>query len=557
MTISNKLVGKAVFGGIAFGKIKMVKKHDKDIVRKTIDDVDKELKRFEKAKKATIKELGDLYEKSLKEIGEANAMIFQIHQMMVEDLDYTESICSIISDQNANAEYAVLTTGENFAEMFSKMDDEYMKERAADVKDISKRLINVLTDGEYSSKNTFEYPVIVAADDLAPSETVQLDKNMVLGFVTRKGSQSSHTAILARTMNIPAIIGVGDALLDEFDGKEAIIDGFNGEVFISPDHDTKEKLTKKKAEKDAQTALLQELKGKKNVTLDGKEIELFANIGNAEDVGAVLQNDGGGIGLFRSEFVYLECNDYPSEEYQFAIYKDVAQKMASKKVVVRTMDIGADKQVDYFNMEKEDNPALGVRALRICLKRPEIFETQLKALLRASAFGELAIMVPMVTSLKEVKEIKDIVAKVKAELDEQGIAYDKDIELGIMIETPAAAIISDKLAKEVDFFSIGTNDLIQYTEAVDRQNPNLGDFFDPHHLAILRLIAKVAENAHKEGIWVGICGELGADPELTEFFLSIGIDELSVSPTSILGLRKIIRSCDVSKIKNEKLKLLK
>ena len=554
---SKELQGKGVFGGISFGKLKILKRQEQNVVRKTIENIDDELKRFEKAKKTALKELGELYEKSLKEIGEANAMIFQIHQMMVEDLDYTESICSIIKDQKANAEYAVLTTGENFLEMFSKMDDEYMKERAADVKDISKRLLNILTSGSYNGENSFTEPVIVAADDLAPSETVQLDKKMVLGFVTRKGSQSSHTAILARTMNIPAIIGVGDSLKDEFDGQEAIIDGFSGQVFINPNNSEVERLTLKKQEKDKQTALLQELKGKENITLDGQKVELFANIGNAEDVGSVLQNDGGGIGLFRSEFVYLECNDYPSEEYQFAIYKDVAQKMASKKVVIRTMDIGADKQVEYFNMEKEANPALGLRALRICLRRHDIFETQLKALFRASAFGKLAIMFPMVTSVEEVKQIKDIVAKVKAELDESGIAYDKNMELGVMIETPAAAVISDKLAKEVDFFSIGTNDLIQYTEAVDRQNPNLGDFFNPHHTAILRLIAKVTENAHKAGIWTGICGELGADPELTEFFLSIGIDELSVSPSSILSLRKIIRECDVSKIKNEKLKLLK
>lgn len=548
------LQGKGVFGGIAFGKIKLIKHHDESVVRKTVEDTDAELKRFNKAKAEASKELGELYEKSLKEIGEANAMIFQIHQMMVEDLDYVESIQAIIQDQKSNAEYAVMITGENFSEMFSKMDDEYMKERAADVKDISKRLLNKLLGSSDTHSSGFSEPVIIAADDLAPSETVQLDKKMVLGFVTRKGSQSSHTAILARTMNIPAIIGVGAAFKDDFDGSEAIIDGFSGEVFIEPDEDTTAALKAKKAERDKQLALLQELKGKENVTLDGQKVELFANIGNSEDVGSVISNDAGGIGLFRSEFVYLDCDDYPSEDYQFAIYKDVAQKMASKKVVIRTMDIGADKQVDYFNMPHEENPAMGMRALRICLTRTDIFETQLRALFRASAFGKLAIMFPMVTSLEEVAKIKDIVARVKAGLDDSGIAYDENIELGIMIETPAAAIISDKLAKEVDFFSIGTNDLTQYTEAVDRQNPNLGDFFNPHHTALLRLIATVAKNAHKEGIWVGICGELGADPELTEFFLSVGIDELSVSPTSILSLRKIVRQCDVSKVRAEQLK---
>ena len=550
------LKGKGVFGGIAFGKISIYNREEFEIKRYRVEDTDSEIRRYESAKKIAIVQLQSLYEKALQEVGETNAMIFQIHQMMLEDLDYCESIINIIKNQNVNAEYAVGTTSDNFSEMFSSMDDSYMKERAADVRDVSKRLLKILADS-LENVVSFNEPSIIAADDLAPSETVQLDKNKVLGFVTMRGSSSSHTAILARTMNIPAIIGVGSQLKDEFDGCEAIIDGYAGDVYINPDHDTIQKMREKQEAKERQATLLLELKGRENITLDGKHIEIFANIGNSSDVGAVLQNDAGGIGLFRSEFLYLENDDYPSEDQQFAVYKDVAEKMSGKKVIIRTLDIGADKQVDYFEMPHEENPAMGYRAIRMCLDRLDIFKTQLRALYRASAFGKIAIMFPMIISVDEVKKIKEIIKVVKRELEEDEIQFSNDVELGIMIETPAAAIISDDLAKEVDFFSIGTNDLSQYTLAIDRQNDKLTSIFDSHHKAILRLIKFVADNAHKNGIWVGICGELGADESLTETFLSMGIDELSVSPPYVLGIRKKVIETDVSKIKEKILEAIK
>lgn len=550
------LKGKGVFGGIAFGKISIYNREEFEIKRYRVEDTDSEIRRYESAKKIAIVQLQSLYEKALQEVGETNAMIFQIHQMMLEDLDYCESIINIIKNQNVNAEYAVGTTSDNFSEMFSSMDDSYMKERAADVRDVSKRLLKILADS-LENVVSFNEPSIIAADDLAPSETVQLDKNKVLGFVTMRGSSSSHTAILARTMNIPAIIGVGSQLKDEFDGCEAIIDGYAGDVYINPDHDTIQKMREKQEAKERQAALLLELKGRENITVDGRHIEIFANIGNSSDVGAVLQNDAGGIGLFRSEFLYLENDDYPSEDQQFAVYKDVAEKMSGKKVIIRTLDIGADKQVDYFEMPHEENPAMGYRAIRMCLDRLDIFKTQLRALYRASAFGKIAIMFPMIISVDEVKKIKEIIKVVKRELEEDEIQFSNDVELGIMIETPAAAIISDDLAKEVDFFSIGTNDLSQYTLAIDRQNDKLTSIFDSHHKAILRLIKFVADNAHKNGIWVGICGELGADESLTETFLSMGIDELSVSPPYVLGIRKKVIETDVSKIKETILEAIK
>lgn len=550
------LKGKGVFGGIAFGKISIYNREEFEIKRYRVEDTDSEIRRYESAKKIAIVQLQSLYEKALQEVGETNAMIFQIHQMMLEDLDYCESIINIIKNQNVNAEYAVGTTSDNFSEMFSSMDDSYMKERAADVRDVSKRLLKILADS-LENVVSFNEPSIIAADDLAPSETVQLDKNKVLGFVTMRGSSSSHTAILARTMNIPAIIGVGSQLKDEFDGCEAIIDGYAGDVYINPDHDTIQKMREKQEAKERQAALLLELKGRENITVDGRHIEIFANIGNSSDVGAVLQNDAGGIGLFRSEFLYLENDDYPSEDQQFAVYKDVAEKMSGKKVIIRTLDIGADKQVDYFEMPHEENPAMGYRAIRMCLDRLDIFKTQLRALYRASAFGKIAIMFPMIISVDEVKKIKEIIKVVKKELEEDEIQFSNDVELGIMIETPAAAIISDDLAKEVDFFSIGTNDLSQYTLAIDRQNDKLTNIFDSHHKAILRLIKFVADNAHKNGIWVGICGELGADESLTETFLSMGIDELSVSPPYVLGIRKKVIETDVSKVKEKIIEAIK
>lgn len=542
--------GKSVFGGVAIGKISVYNKQQQQIERYHVENVEDEIKRFEKAKEEAMSQLKGLYEKALAEVGEANAMIFEVHQMMLEDLDYNESITNMISTQKVNSEYAVGVTADNFAQIFSSMDDEYMKERAADVKDISERLVTVLS-GNNGAGNDFSEPVIILADDLAPSETVQLDKDKVLAFVTRQGSSNSHTAILARTMNIPALIGVDVDVDTKYNGVKAVVDGFTGEFIIEPDAQTEQKKEERRQEELEKKALLQQMKGQENVTLDGQTINLYANIGNVEDVASVLQNDAGGIGLFRSEFLYLESNDYPTEEEQFTKYRQVVETMHGKKVIIRTLDIGADKQVDYFNMDKEENPALGYRAIRICLDRKEIFRTQLRALFRASAFGKLSIMFPMIISVNEVKQIKAIVEEVKAELREQGIAYSDDIELGIMIETPASVMISDKLAKEVDFFSIGTNDLTQYTLAIDRQNPKLDPIYDPHHPAVLRMIKTVVDNAHANGIWAGICGELGADLELTETFLAMGLDELSVSPSLILGLRKAIRSTDVSKVREE------
>ena len=537
--------GKSVYGGVAIGKLHVFAKEQQRIVRRTISDTAKERERFEAARAEAQQQLAELYEKALKEVGEANAAIFEIHQMMLEDEDYLDSVNNIITDQSVNAEFAVGITADNFAEMFASMDDAYMKERAADVKDISERIVRILLNADAAGVNTNE-PVIILADDLAPSETVQLDKDKVLSFVTVHGSTNSHTAILARTMNIPALIGVGIELSQELEGELAVVDGTNGVIYIDPDEETLRKMEKRRNEELEKRRLLQELKGKDNVTKDGRSVMVYANIGNLKDIPYVLENDAGGIGLFRSEFIYLENSDYPTEEQQFAIYKEVAQKMAGKRVIIRTLDIGADKQADYFGLDKEENPAMGLRAIRICLTRPEIFKTQLRALYRASKYGKIAIMYPMITSLEELKRIKAISKEVKAELTAEGIPYN-DVEEGIMIETPAAVMISDLLAKEVDFFSIGTNDLSQYTMAIDRQNPKLDEFFNPHHEAVLRMIEMVAKNAHDNGIWTGICGELGADMELTERFLRMGIDELSVSPSFVLPLRNTIRSIDLSK----------
>lgn len=534
------LSGKSVFGGVEIGKIAFYKRNERQIKRYRVEDTVAEVKRFEAAKAVALDELRALHEKAMKDVGEENAMIFEMHQMMLEDLDYCESIMHIITTQEVNAEYAVGTTADNFAAMFSSMDDAYMQGRAADVKDISERVLNILSGASKSGIET-DVPVIVAADDLVPSETVQLDKKLVLGFATMYGSSNSHTAILARTMNIPAIIGLGEELKPEYDGAFAIIDGFSGKIYIDPDEETLELMKKKQEEDREKKALLQELKGKENVTLSGQKINLYANIGNSSDVGLVLKNDAGGIGLFRSEFLYLENDTFPTEEQQFAVYKAVAENMAGKKVIIRTLDIGADKQVDYFNLPHEENPALGYRAIRICLTQTDIFKTQLRALLRASAYGQIAIMFPMIISVSEVKRIKEIMKEVKAELREAGIPFNDNIETGIMIETPAAVMMSRELAKEVDFFSVGTNDLTQYTLAIDRQNPKLDEFYDAHHPAVLAMIKMAADNAHAEGKWIGICGELGADLELTETFLEMGIDELSVSPSMILPLRKKVR----------------
>ena len=533
--------GKSVFGGIAIGSVALFEKEEDLVKRYSIEDVEKEKKRFEDAKEKAKEELAGLYEKALKEVGESGAMIFDVHQMMLDDLDYVESITNMIRTQEVNAEFAVDSTGDNFSKMFAAMDDDYMKERAADVKDISNRVISILQNAENGSV-TGEEPVILLADDLAPSETVQLDKSKVLSFVTRHGSTNSHTAILARTMNIPALIGIDFS--EDVNGKMGIVDGYTGKLYIEPDEEAMKKYEAKKAEDENKKRLLLELKGKENVTLDGKKINLYANIGGVADVANALSNDAGGIGLFRSEFLYLESEDYPTEEAQFAAYKTVAENMAGKKVIIRTLDIGADKQVDYFHMEKEENPAMGYRAIRICLDRPEIFKTQLRAIYRASYYGTISIMFPMIISVKEVKRIKEIVAEVKAELTAEGIPF-KDCELGIMIETPAAVMISDLLAEEVDFFSIGTNDLTQYTLAIDRQNPKLDSFYDSHHEAILRMLQMVVDNGHKHGCWVGICGELGADTTLTSTFLKMGFDELSVSPAMILRVREEIRNTKV------------
>ena len=539
--------GKSVFGGIAIGKISVYQKKEQQVKRVKIDDPEQEMARYEKAKAEGIKQLQGLYDKALREVGEANAAIFEVHQMMMEDDGYNESVENIIRSQGVNAEYAVATTGDNYAQMFSAMDDDYMRERAADVRDISERLLTIL-NGEETGAVDADEPKIIVAEDLAPSETVQLDKDKVLSFVTVKGSLNSHTAILARTMAIPALVNTSVSLESEMDGRLGIVDGADGTFYVDPDEETLAEMKKRQEEDLSRKQLLLTLKGKENVTLDGQKVMLYANIGNIKDLATVIQNDAGGIGLFRSEFIYLEKEDFPTEEEQFQIYRQVAQTMAGKRVIIRTLDIGADKQCDYFHMEHEENPALGCRAIRICLTRPEIFKTQLRALFRASAFGKIAIMYPMITSVQEVREIKGIVEEVKAELTSQGVEFGNP-EQGIMIETPAAAIISDDLAKEVDFFSIGTNDLSQYTMAIDRQNPQLDLFFDPHHPAVLRMISLVMENAHKAGIWAGICGELGADQSLTKEFLAMGVDELSVSPGSILPLRKIILETNVTDYK--------
>lgn len=539
------LKGKSVFNDVCIGSLSFYKRKERIIKRYKVEDIKAETERFGLAKATAVEQLKGLYDKALNDVGEANAAIFEIHQMMLEDLDYCESITNIISSQQVNAEYAVGVTADNFSAMFEAMDDAYMQGRAADVRDVSERLIDVLS-GNTGEQKDYDIPVIIAADDLVPSETIQLDKNKVLGFAMQYGSSNSHTAILARSMGIPAVIGLGEGLLEEYNGKEAIIDGFTGTVYIEPDEATKNEMLRKKKEVEEKKQLLMQLKGKENITLDGKKINIYANIGNPSDVGAVLANDGGGIGLFRSEFLYLENDDFPTEEQQFSAYKQVAETMAGKKVIIRTLDIGADKQAEYFNLDKEENPALGYRAIRICLTRIEIFKTQLRALYRAAMFGNISIMFPMITSVEELHQIKEITDEVKEELEKEGIPY-KDVETGIMIETPAAAMISDELAKEVDFFSVGTNDLTQYTLAIDRQNQKLEPFYNPHHKAILRLIQMSAENAHKEGKWIGICGELGADISLTEQFLRMGIDELSVSPSMILELRKKVREIDLSK----------
>ena len=526
------------------------------IVKRThVESSEVEIARFNTAKAAALKELDILYRKAINEVGESSAMIFQIHQMMLDDLDYTESIENIITDQLINAETAVAQTCDNFVQMFETMDDSYMRERSADVKDVSERLIRILS-GQSTGVLMTDNPVIIAADDLAPSETVQFDKSKILAFVTERGAANSHTSILARMMNIPAVIGVNGLTTGEYADKEAIVDGFTGTVYIEPDEATVKAMQKKLEESNRQKELLLQLRGRESISADGQKIELCANIGNVLDTGLALSNDAEGIGLFRSEFLYLEASDYPSEDVQFGAYKEVLSKMVNKRVVIRTLDIGADKQVDYFKMSKEENPAMGIRAIRICLERPEIFKTQLRALYRASVFGKLAIMFPMIASEWEIKKILEIIDEVKAELDADGIAYSKNIELGCMIETPAAAIISDILAKYLDFFSIGTNDLTQYTLAADRQNPAIGDFCDTHHIAVLRLIKLVCDNAHKHNMWVGICGELGADMTLTETFLALGVDELSVTPGAILPIRKKVLETDVSTIRSGIIKSL-
>ena len=532
-----KYTGKSIFKGIAIGKILFYQKGEQPVKRVKIEDTAEQIKRYEDARAKAAEQLQGLYEKALKEVGEANAAVFEVHQMMLEDDDYIDSVVNIIETQQVNAEFAVATTGDNFAKMFAEMEDDYFKARAADVKDISERMVNILSGNE-SGGALGDEPVIVVAEDLAPSETVQMDKEKLLAFVTRLGSANSHTAILARTMNIPALIEVD--IKEEWNGKMAVVDGYTGTFYIDPDEETLKKMQEKKEEDIKARELLQELKGKEDITVDGKHIKLYANIGGVKDVTSVLANDAAGIGLFRSEFLYLEADNYPDEEAQFQAYKTVAENMAGKKVIVRTLDIGADKQVDYFNLDHEENPAMGYRAIRICLDRRDIFRTQLRALLRASAYGNIGIMYPMIISVDEVKEIKKIVESIKAELTEKGIEYG-EVEQGIMIETPAAVMISDLLAKEVDFFSIGTNDLTQYTLAIDRQNSKLDNIYDAHHPAVLRMIQQTIENGHKAGCWVGICGELGADMTLTETFLKMGIDELSVSPTFVLPIRKLIR----------------
>ena len=538
--------GKGVSTGVGIGPLYFFQRQTSEIPRYTVADTDAEWHRFKGAQTGAIEQLGDLAEKARAEAGDEAAMLFETHQMMVEDLDYEEAIEQRITEEKLNAEAAIADTAEQFAAMFEAMDDTYMQARAADVKDVSRRLLDILA-GNVAGGIASDEPVVLAADDLAPSETVQLDKSKILGFITAGGSGSSHTAILARTMGIPAIVGVGGALKPEYAGRQVILDGATGNVVIDPDDMTRDKLMKKREEQLRLQRLLETLKGQPNVTKDGKSIRIYCNIGSPEDVHAVQVNDGGGIGLFRSEFLYLNCEDYPTEDQQFQAYKQVLADMDGKEVIIRTLDIGADKQIGYFNLPQEENPAMGMRALRICLTRPEVFRTQLRALYRASAFGKLRIMFPMVTNIWEVREAKRMCEEVKRDLKQEGIPYGEDVEIGIMIETPAAVILSDRLAKEVDFFSVGTNDLTQYTLACDRQNNDLGRFFDPHHPAVLRMLKMVADNAHKNGIWVGICGELGADLTLTETFLAIGIDELSVSPRAVLPLRNAVRMTDTRK----------
>lgn len=534
------LQGKSVFGGVAIGKIQFFKRNEIQIKRRHVDDPEAEIRRFRTAKEKALSELQQLYDKALTDVGEANAMIFEAHQLMLEDPDYNDSVENIINTQKVNAEYAIGVTSDNYAAIFEAMDDAYMQGRAADVKDVSNRLLSQFAKKQNASFEMTEQ-VIIAADDLAPSETVQLDKDKVQSFITVEGSANSHTAILARTMNIPAVIGIGDTLTPKYDGRLAIVDGQEGKIYIDPDEEILVAMRKKQAVEQEQRELLETLKGKENVTRSGQKINLYANIANVSDVGAALRNDAGGIGLFRSEFLYLENETYPTEEQQFAAYRQVAEMMAGKRVIIRTLDIGADKQVGYFNLEKEDNPAMGFRAIRICLTRPELFKTQLRAIFRASAYGQIAIMFPMIISVSEVRRIKEIMDEVKTGLRADGIAFSDQIETGIMIETPAAVMISRELAKEVDFFSVGTNDLTQYTLAIDRQNRNLDSFYDSHHPAVLSMIQMAAENAHAEGKWIGICGELAADLSLTERFLQMNIDELSVAPGMILPLRKKIR----------------
>lgn len=529
--------GKKIFGGIAIGNILFYTKQSNQVVRRKIEDTDAEIKRYEAAKKEAIRQLAELAEMAVKEVGEVNAQIFEVHAMMLEDGDYNESVHNYITSQKVNAEYAVASTGDNFASVFANMEDEYFKARSADMKDISERVIAVLS-GRKAESELPDEPVIIAAEDLAPSETVQMDKSRVLAFVTELGSANSHTAILARTMGIPAVTGV--KIKESWNGKRAIVDGYQGELIVEPDKAVLEEYQKLQKQDKEQKELLQTLKGKENVTLSGQKIKLYANIGNIADLAAVLQNDAGGIGLFRSEFLYLEKDTFPTEEEQFSVYRQVAETMAGKPVIIRTLDIGADKQADYFHLEPEENPAMGYRAIRICLTRKDIFKIQLRAIYRASSYGSIAVMYPMITSVQEVKEIKEVAEEVKAELDADHIPY-KNIEQGIMVETPAAAVLSDLLAEEVDFFSIGTNDLTQYTLAIDRQNTNLDKFYDPHSPAVLRLIELIVKNAHQAGIWVGICGELGADMTLTKQFLQMGVDELSVAAGCILPIRKIIR----------------
>ena len=540
-----QIFGKGVSKGVAAGPISFYRRPSGEIPRRSVTDTAAELARFHDACETAKEQLGVLHDKALAEAGEDAAMLFEAHQMMLDDLDFVESIEGLIENDRLNAEAAVSDTGAQFAEMFAAMDDSYMQARAADIRDISTRVVGILT-GEGESGIVSDVPCIVAADDLAPSETVQLDKSLILGFITAGGSANSHTAILARTMGIPAIIGAGDALQAEMEGKYAIIDGQTGETVIEPDDAERERLLKKKAKEKALKELLDQLKGKPNVTKDGRNVMVYCNIGSPADIDAVLQNDGGGIGLFRSEFLYLQGSDYPTEDEQFEAYKTVAERMGGRRVIIRTLDIGADKQADYFHLDKEENPAMGLRAIRICLTRPEVFRTQLRALYRASAYGKIAIMFPMITSVWEVQEIKRICRNIRAELTEEGVPMADKVELGIMIETPAAVMMSAELACEVDFFSVGTNDLTQYTLAVDRQGVGLDRFFDAHHPAVLRMIRMAAENAHRAGIWIGICGELGADAELTETFLSMGIDELSVSPSAVLPLRSAIRSIDTT-----------